>query len=419
MHPEPRALLTALFNKAVEAADPYAAIIRHLPSPPRGQTIVIGAGKAASQMAAAFERPGAAPSKGGVVARHGPVAHHGAIQILQSAHPVSDAAGLEASAALLERVSGLTKDDLVIALVSGGGSALLPAPPAGFGLTDEIALNEALASGAPISAMNVIRKHFSRIKGGRLAAEGHPAKVVTLVVSDVPGDDPALVASGQTIPDSADAEEALRLIRDFRIDLDAKALGYIASATAPLPGDPEFVRNEVHVIASARLSLEAAADHARTLGADALILSDRIEGEAKDIGRMHAALAREFKARRRSGDPLVLLSGGETTVTIGGGGHGRGGRNTEFLLSAALDLDGTAGITALAADTDGIDGSEANAGAFCDGATADRIRAAGGDARSFLARHDAWTAFQLVGALFATGSTGTNVNDFRAYFLDT
>lgn len=266
------------------------------------------------------------------------------------------------------------------------------------------------ATGQDIRIMNQAVKTVSNDAS---AEKGEPA-----VQESLPGDDPALVASGPTVPDPADAEEALRLVRDFRIDLAPKVLRQIGSTVAPLPSDPEFARNEVHVIASARLSLEAAADHAKALGIEALILSDRIEGEAKDIGRMHAALAREFKIGRRDGEPLVLLSGGETTVTIGSGGtYGRGGRNTELLLAAALDLDGTGGITALAADTDGIDGSEANAGAFCDGTTADRIRATGGDARSYLARHDAWTAFQLAEELFVTGPTGTNVNDFRAFFL--
>ncbi len=414
-----RAFLEDLFFAAVRAADPYEAIRAHLPRRPKGRTVVIGAGKAASQMAAAFERAWHHPLEGVVVARHGPIAQCQSIKVLQSAHPVPDAAGLAASQALISAVEGLNEDDLVIALISGGGSALLPSPPHGFSLADEIALNEALlASGAPISAMNVVRKHFSRIKGGRLAALAHPARVVSLIVSDVPGDHPAFVASGPTVPDESRSEEALRAIRDYRITLPQRVIDSITREVAPMPSDPSFSSDEVHVIASARVSLEAAAQRARERGVDPLILSDCIEGEAKDIGRMHAALAREFSSRVARQRPMVLLSGGETTVTIGSGSYGKGGRNSELLLSAALDLQGTDGITALAADTDGIDGSENNAGAFCDGKTVARIRASGGDARSLLAGHDAWSAFHLAGDLFTPGPTGTNVNDFRAFLLE-
>ncbi len=416
---EPRAFLSDLFRVAVAAADPYEAIVRHLPARPRGRTIVVGAGKAASQMAVAFERAWGERVEGLVVARHGPVETCRYTQVLTAAHPVPDEAGIAGAEALLRHVEGLTSDDLVVALISGGGSALLPAPPQGFALADEKALNEALlASGAPISAMNVVRKHFSRIKGGRLAARAYPAKVVSLVVSDVPGDNPALVASGPTVPDASSAEEALRIIRDYRIWLPASVVEFIGNERAPIPGDEAFSRNEVHVIASARVSLEAAAVHARKLGFQPLILSDSIEGEAKDIGRMHAALALEFSANAQGlSKPMVFLSGGETTVTIGGGKYGKGGRNSELLLSAAIDLQGAEGITALAADTDGIDGSEDNAGAFCDGGTVARIRAAGGDARTYLAGHDAWSAFDLAGDLFVPGPTGTNVNDFRAFLI--
>ncbi|EHS53150.1 MOFRL domain protein [Rhizobium sp. PDO1-076] len=414
-----RSFLTSLFQAAVMAADPYDAIVRHLPQKPKGRTIVIGAGKAAGKMAAAFERAWDGPFEGLVVDRHGPLEPCRQTRILHAAHPVPDAAGLHAAQALMDHVEGLTKDDLVIALISGGGSALLPAPPQGFQLADEIALNEALlASGAPISAMNVLRKHFSRIKGGRLAARAYPAQVVSLIVSDVPGDHPALVASGPTVPDASNAAEAMRLIRDYRIDLPQAVIDAIGREKAPNPSDEIFRRNEVHVIASARVSLDAAAEKARGMGVEPLILSDCIEGEAKDIGRMHAALVREFAQNGSFARPLVLLSGGETTVTIGHGKYGKGGRNSECLLSAAMDLQGLAQVTGLAADTDGIDGSESNAGAFCDGTTADRIRAAGGDARSFLADHDAWSAFDLIGDLFVSGPTGTNVNDFRAFLID-
>ena len=418
----PREFLTSLFDAAVKAADPLAAMACHLPERPKGRVVVIGAGKAASQMAAAFERLAAElwdkPVEGVVVARHGPIETCRYLRVLTAAHPVPDAAGLAASDALLSAVSNLGPDDLVVALVSGGGSALLPAPPEGFSLDDERALNQALlASGAPIGAMNTVRRHFSRIKGGRLAVAAHPARVLTLVVSDVPGDDPALVASGPTVADHAGADEALRVIRDYRIDLSPEIISHIAGARAPKPDDPVFANHEVQVIASAQVSLKAAARAAASAGVGALILSDAIEGEARDIGRMHAALARQFQADPAFQKPFVLLSGGETTVTIGKGTFGKGGRNSELLLAAALDLEGQAGIVALAADTDGIDGSENNAGAFCDGQTAARIRAAGGDGRALLAAHDAWTAFDLSGDLFVPGPTGTNVNDFRAFLL--
>ncbi|MBB4186731.1 glycerate kinase type-2 family protein [Sinorhizobium terangae] len=418
---EPRSFLISLFEAAVVAADPYAAIRAHLPERPKGRTIVIGAGKAASQMAAAFERLWDAPLTGAVVARHGPVEKCERIKVLQSAHPVPDEAGLAASSALLKLVEGLTADDLMIALVSGGGSALLPAPPTGLTLEDEIGVNRALlASGAPISAMNVVRKHVSRIKGGRLALAAAPARVVSLVVSDVPGDNPAFVASGPTVPDRSSLEEAREIVARYSMALPERVMAHLASdaARAPGPGEPAFAGNEVHVIASASVSLEAAAARAREFGIDAMILSDAIEGEARDIGRMHAALAREVAMRDRPFEkPVVLLSGGETTVTISGNNYGKGGRNSEFLLSLALDIDGVGGIDALAADTDGIDGSEDNAGAFADGASVARMRAAGADPRGHLARHDAWSAFAMSGDLFVPGPTGTNVNDFRAILI--
>ncbi len=419
---DPRSFLTSLFEAAVRAADPREAIRAHLPEQPKGRTIVIGAGKAASQMAAAFEDLWEGPLRGLVVARHGPVEKCERIRILQSAHPVPDEAGLVASAALLKQVEGLTEDDLVVALISGGGSALLPAPPDGLTLADEIALNKALlASGAPISAMNVVRKHVSDIKGGRLAFAAAPARLVSLIVSDIPGDNPAFVASGPTVPDFSTAREALAIIAEYRMELPAAVMAHIRSArsAAPRPDDPAFARCRHHVIASANVSLEAAASAARKAGLDARILSDQIEGEARDIGRMHAAIARDIALRDRPfAKPVLLLSGGETTVTISDDRFGKGGRNSEFLLSFALGIEGIGSIHALAADTDGIDGSEDNAGAFADGATASRIRAKGGDPRALLSGHDAWTAFFLSGDLFVPGPTGTNVNDIRAILIE-
>ncbi|MDQ0321452.1 hydroxypyruvate reductase [Pararhizobium capsulatum DSM 1112] len=417
----PRPFLTSLFEAAVSAADPLAAIRAHRPERPKGRTIVVGAGKAASQMAAAFESLWDGPLEGAVVARHGPIAECQRVRVLQSAHPVPDEAGLAGSAELLRLVEGLTADDLVIALVSGGGSSLLPAPPEGLTLEDEIAVNRALlASGAPISAMNVVRKHVSRIKGGRLAFVAAPARVVSLIVSDVPGDNPAFVASGPTIPDASTPEEALAIVARYGMDLPAAVMRHLKSeqARAPRPDDPAFRNHVRHVIASASVSLEAAAAKARALGVEPVILSDAIEGEARDIGRMHAAIARETALRDRPfSRPVVILSGGETTVTISGNQYGKGGRNSELLLSLALDIDGVANIHALAADTDGIDGSEDNAGAFADGGTVAAMRAAGADPRDHLARHDAWNAFNASGDLFVPGPTGTNVNDFRAMLV--
>lgn len=420
MSPEHTSFLTRLFEAAVRAADPRAALARHLPERPRGRTVVIGAGKGAAQMAAAFEDLWGDPVEGVIVTRYGYAAPCRHVRVLEAAHPVPDAAGLAAAQALFDAVSGLTADDLVVALVCGGGSALLPAPPAGLTLADEAALNEALlASGAPISAMNAIRKQVSRIKGGRLAAAAHPARVVSLIVSDVPGDDPAEVASGPTVADDRDRAIALRLVESYGIALPGPVAAHLREAPedAPRPSDPAFARDEVRVIASAARSLEAAAALAEAEGIRGVILSDAIEGEAREVGKVHAALAREVATRNRPfAKPAVILSGGETTVTLTGTG-GRGGRNTEFLLSLAIALDGTPGVAALAADTDGIDGSEDNAGAFADGATAARLRAMGHDPSALLARHDAWGAFDALGELFVPGPTGTNVNDFRAILV--
>ncbi|TPI30612.1 glycerate kinase [Mesorhizobium sp. B3-2-1] len=417
--PDPKAFLTSIFNAAVAAADPERTIRDHLPARPRGRTIVIGAGKGSPQMAAAFEKVWDGPIEGLVVTRYGYGAQCERIEIIEAAHPVPDAAGLEASRRLLEKVRGLTADDLVVALISGGGSALLPSPAAGLTLADEIAVNEALlASGAPIAAMNTIRKHLSTIKGGRLAAAAWPAKVVSLVVSDIPGDNPALVASGPTVPDTGSREDALASISAYGMNLPDAVMAHIRSpgADAPDPDDQRFSRNEVHLIASAGVSLEAAAVEARRQGIEAVILSDAIEGEAREVGGVHAAIAREVATRNRPFQkPVLILSGGETTVTLRA--KGKGGRNSEFLLAFAIGISGMDGIHALAADTDGIDGSENNAGAFADGSTVSRMRAAGVDAKAMLAGNNAWTAFNAVGDLFVPGPTGTNVNDLRAILV--
>lgn len=416
---DPKQFLTRIFEAAVAAADPELTIRQHLPPKPKGRTIVIGAGKGSAQMAAAFEKAWDGPLEGVVVTRYGFAAPCERIRIVEASHPVPDANGLEAAQLLLRAVSGLTEDDLVVALVSGGGSALLPSPAGTLTLADEIAVNEALlASGAPISVMNAIRKHISAIKGGRLAAAAYPARVVSLVVSDIPGDNPALVASGPTVPDEASRADALRLIETYRIALPDNVMAHINStaADAPAPSDPRFVRNEVHVIASAAVSLDAAAAEARRLGVEAVILSDAIEGEAREVGGVHAAIAREVALRNRPfKKPVLILSGGETTVTLRA--KGKGGRNSEFLLAFAIGIDGLVGIDALAADTDGIDGSEDNAGAFADGSTVARMRAVDVDAKAMLAGNNAWTAFNAVGDLFVPGPTGTNVNDLRAILV--
>ncbi|MER8428960.1 glycerate kinase type-2 family protein [Mesorhizobium caraganae] len=416
---EPKSFLISIFDAAVAAADPERTIRDHLPAKPRGRTIVIGAGKGSAQMAAAFEKVWDGPIEGLVVTRYGYGAKCERIEIIEAAHPVPDAAGLEASRRLLEKVQGLTSDDLVVALISGGGSALLPSPAGVLTLADEIAVNEALlASGAPIAAMNTIRKHVSTIKGGRLAAAAYPARVVSLVVSDIPGDNPALVASGPTVADSGSREDALASIAAYGMKLPDAVMAHINSpvADAPSPNDPVFDRNEVHLIASAGVSLEAAAAEARRHGIEAVILSDSIEGEAREVGGVHAAIAREVATRNRPFQkPVLILSGGETTVTLRA--KGKGGRNSEFLLAFAIGISGVEGIHALAADTDGIDGSENNAGAFADGSTVARMRSAAVDAKAMLAGNNAWTAFNAVDDLFVPGPTGTNVNDLRAILI--
>ena len=414
-----RALLVSVFEAAVAAADPERTVAAHLPARPEGRSVVVGAGKGAAQMAAAFEKAWDGPLEGLVVTRYGYGAPTARIEVVEAAHPVPDAAGLEAARRLLDLVTGLSQDDLVVALVCGGGSALLPSPAPGLTLADEIAVNEALlASGAPISAMNTIRKHVSAIKGGRLAAAAWPARVVSLVVSDIPGDDPALVASGPTVPSAGSRQDALAAVEAYGMKLPETVMAHLSSpaADAPRPDDERFARNEVRLIASAAVSLEAAAAEAQRHGVEAVILSDSMEGEARDVGSVHAAIAREVAARNRPfRKPVLILSGGETTVTLRA--KGKGGRNSEFLLSFAIGIDGVEGIDALAADTDGIDGSQDNAGAFCNASTVARMRAAGVDAKAMLAVNDAWTAFHAVGDLFVPGPTGTNVNDLRAILV--
>lgn len=414
-----RGLLRAMFEAAVDAARPEKRIAGLLPGRPKGRTIVVGAGKAAGQMAQALENAWKAPMEGLVITAR----HHSArcrwIEVLEAAHPVPDAAGFEATRRMLELVSGLHKDDLVIALISGGGSAMMPAPAHGLTLADEQAINRALlTSGAPIGVMNLVRNQFSLVKGGRLALACHPAKVVTLVLSDIPGDDPSLVASGPTIPLSQDRSRARELVGLYRIGLPDGATKALESDRdlAPHVDDDRFVGNEVHLVGSATDSLNAACLEAQRHGLLATVLSTSMEGEASVVGSVQASLVREMRENGRPFPiPSVMLSGGETTVTLRG--TGRGGRNSEFLLALAIGIDGLDGVSALAADTDGVDGSEGNAGAFADGTTVVRMRRKGIDPVRALVNNDAYSAFGAIGDLFVTGPTGTNVNDFRAVIV--
>lgn len=415
---EPSSFLVSLFDAAVRAAEPLEGIRAHLPEKPKGRTVVIGAGKGAAQMAQALETLWDEPLTGLVVTRYGYGSETRHIEVIEAAHPVPDAAGLTATRRLFDMISDLTPDDLVIALICGGGSALLPAPPEGLTLEDEIAVNEALlASGAPIGAMNIVRKHLSTIKGGRLAAATR-ARVVSLIVSDIPGDNPADVASGPTVPSDATRHDALAIVRQYKLALPQAALDHLNSkrADAPLSDDPVFATHSHHIIASASVSLEAAASLARNEGIEAAILSDSIEGEAREVAQVLAALAREITIRDRPfAKPVVLLSGGETTVTLRNKG-GRGGRNSEFALAMALAIEGY-DIHVLAADTDGVDGSETNAGAFCDGTTIRRLRAENLEPKKLLDANDSYSAFAAINDLFVTGPSGTNVNDFRAILI--
>ena len=414
---DPRQILSHLFDVAVTAALPDVTLRAALPARPKGKTVVIGAGKGAAQLAKAFENEWDSDLTGVVVTRYGYAEDCARIKVLEASHPVPDEAGVAATQAIVDAVSGLGPEDLVVALICGGGSALLAAPPQGFDLHDEITLNEALlSSGAPISTMNEIRRRFSRVKGGRLAQLAHPAKVVSLVVSDIPGDTLWDVASGPTLPPHQNTNDIQELMRRYNIALPNALRDHICNPASqpPVASDASFAGNEVHLLASARKSLTAASDAARDLGLSPLILSDRFEGESREIGRTIGAIAQEFSVTYPD-KPLILLSGGETTVTISG--TGKGGPNTEFLLALAQQIDGASGIFALSADTDGIDGSEDNAGAFADGTTLHRLREAAITPAAVLANNDAWSAFAAIDDLFVPGPTGTNVNDFRAVLI--
>ncbi|HXP72671.1 MAG TPA: glycerate kinase [Stellaceae bacterium] len=421
---DPRALLRRLFEAALAAADPATVVPPHLPAPPEGRTIVVGAGKAAAAMAAAVEKHWPGPLAGLVVTRYGHGLPCTRIEVVEAGHPVPDAAGSRAAQHILELVRGLGADDLVLCLISGGGSALLTLPAPGISLEDKRAVTRALlTSGATISEMNCLRKHLSAIKGGRLAAAAAPARIVSLAISDVPGDDPAVIASGPTVPDPTTFAEARAILAKYGIEPPAAAVAHLAAARdeTPKPGDPRLAHAEYHLIATPQGALEAAAAAARAAGITPVILGDAIEGEAKDVALVHAGIARQAATGRLIvGDralmpPLVLLSGGETTVTVRG--RGRGGRNAEFLLALAVALNGAPGIHAIACDTDGIDGTEDNAGAIVGPDSFTRASQAHVNLKAKLAENDAYGAFEALGDLVVTGATRTNVNDFRAILI--
>jgi hydroxypyruvate reductase len=413
-----RTALRRIFDAAVASADPKLTIAGALPAKPKGRCIVVGAGKASAAMAAGLDAAWPDVDLSGViVTRHGHSVPAGRIEVLEASHPVPDETSEAAAVRMLRAVDGLSADDLVIALISGGGSALmtLPAPP--MTLADKQAVNRALlASGATIAEMNVVRKHLSAIKGGRLALAARPARLTTLVISDVPGDDPAAIASGPTLPDPSTKAEAQEIVRRFAIDLPEAARRVLAEADeTPKPGE---IDADVRLIAAPSLALEAAARTARDEGLAPIILGDALEGEARELGTVMAGIARSVAMHAQPGPaPAVLLSGGEATVTIGRGPAGRGGRNTEFLLALAVALSGAPDIWAIAGDSDGIDGTEDATGALIGPDTLQRAAAESLDARAFLAAHDSYTFFDRLGDLVRTGPTLTNVNDIRAVLI--
>jgi hydroxypyruvate reductase len=432
---DPQTALRHLYDVAVQRALPLHNTAAHLPPPPKGRTLVLGAGKAGGAMAQAVEAlwPQDAPLSGLVVTRYGhtpprPAGLPERIEVVEASHPVPDAAGLRAAERILELTQGLTADDLVLCLISGGGSALLTLPAEGISLEDKQAINrQLLASGANIAEMNCVRKHLSRIKGGRLAAACAPARVVTLTISDVPGDDPSIIASGPTVADASTCADALAILQRYAIDVPSLALQALQAGTweTPKPGSPVFDGHCLHMTATPQQSLEAAAEAARAMGMNAYILSDEIEGESREVGKVHAALARAAaKGQGPFQKPCVILSGGETTVTIKpqpagtARGRGRGGRAGEFCMGLAQALQGQSGVWALAADTDGIDGIEDNAGARVSPDTLSRALALGHKIDAYLQRNDAYGYFEALGDLVITGPTHTNVNDFRAIWVE-
>jgi hydroxypyruvate reductase len=429
---DPRELLRHLYDVAVRRALPVHTLAAHLPEPPKGRTVVIGAGKAGGAMAQAVEAawPAERSLSGLVVTRYGhtpprPVNSLERIEVVEAAHPVPDLAGQAAAERIMALVQGLSADDLVLCLISGGGSALLTAPAEGLSLADKQQVNQQLlARGANILEMNTLRKHLSRIKGGRLAAACSPARVLTLTISDVPGDDVSVIASGPTVPDASTCAQAWEIVQRYRIDLPEPVRQALMSGAleTPKPGDACFDGHQVRLIATPQISLLAAAEAARAMGLNAYVLSDEIEGESRVVGQVHAALARSTAMGRSAFTaPCVILSGGETTVTLQprteGQAKGRGGRAGEFCMGLAQGLAGHEKIWALAADTDGIDGVEDNAGAIVTPDSLARAAALGLKLSDHLARNDAVGFFEPLGDLVVTGPTHTNVNDFRALLV--
>jgi len=450
---DPRQFLRSLFDTAVRSVSAQQCLPAWLPQPPKnGRTLVIGAGKGAAAMAKVVEQQWSGKVEGLVVTRYGHGADCQQIEVIEAAHPVPDEAGRAAAGRILQKVQGLSENDLVLCLISGGGSALLSAPAAGITLEQKQAINKALLkSGATIAEINCVRKHLSAIKGGKLALACAPAKVITLLISDVPGDDPNIIASGPTLPDPTTCEEALAILHKYAIAIPENISQHLQSGAGetPKPDDVRFARNEHHVIATAQDALEAAAEYARKAGVTPYLLGNDLEGEARDTGWVHALLAEQiaqsgnlpFQALsgtakladldsgrlyiklaellQQSPQPLnkpcVLLSGGETTVTVRG--NGRGGRNAEFLLGLAVRLQGADNIYALACDTDGIDGSEDNAGAIYTPQSWQQAQSQGLDARTMLDHNDAYGFFDALNELIITGPTRTNVNDFRAILI--
>nr|WP_319564313.1 glycerate kinase [uncultured Rhodoferax sp.] len=416
----PRTLLRQMFDAAVAAAQPALCLPAHLPAPPKGRTIVIGAGKASAAMALALEAHWPGPLEGLVITRYGYQQPCQRIEIVQAAHPVPDAAGLQATQRLLQTVQGLTADDLVIALISGGGSSLLVAPGAGLTLADKQNVNKSLlASGASISEMNCVRRHLSGIKGGRLGAACYPAQLLTLLISDVPGDSPMDIASGPTVADSTTCADALEIVSRYQITLPAAARQLLESGAGETvkPDDVRLQNSTLRMITAPQIALEAAAKVAQAAGITPYILGDSLEGEARDVAKVLGGMARQVALRGQPFQaPCVLLSGGETTVMLKG--QGRGGRNVEFLLALGLSLAGTTGIYALAGDTDGVDGVEEIAGALLTPDSLSRAWGLGMNPRHFLDHNDAHSFFQALGDSVVSGPTLTNVNDFRAILIE-
>ncbi len=419
MQSAPRELLRRMFDAAIAAAQPAHCLPRHVPQAPKGRLLVIGAGKASAEMARAVEAHWTGELSGLVVTRYGYAVPCQRIEIVEAAHPVPDEAGLSAARRLLELVRGLSADDLVLCLISGGGSALLPLPIEGLTLEHKQSLNKALLkSGASINEMNCVRRHLSAIKGGRLAAACHPARVLTLAISDVPGDDPINIASGPTVADPTTCDDALAIVRRYGIELPREVREVLESGRGESvkPGDQRLARAEIKLIATPQMALEAAAEVAREAGVTPLLLGDSIEGEARDVGKVMAGIAKSAALHGQPiAPPCVLLSGGETTVTVRG--QGRGGRNVEFLLALAVALDDEPGVWALAGDTDGVDGAEEVAGAIVTPDTLARAWAKGIRPVDRLQENDGHGFFEALGDQVITGPTLTNVNDFRALLV--